>query len=373
MSSPQRRLASVVVVALVGLAACSSDDSPDIASDGQIPLPTDVAVADDVIIATEDGQLPTQSTVPDSIPAVDLPPEETIAPGTVPGEGESSESGEPATGTPIVTTIPPTVPVTAPAPDETPRIVSLSPSHTEMLFAMGAGDLVVAVAAENNFVADASGVEELSLELGNSLLGDAVAAFDPTLVIVGGDEPITAETVSAADLPLYLGQPASTLDEIARQVADLGELTGRDTEAAALNQQMQDSVSVILDDLGPLTDAGLTFFHEVDPTLVTFDDSIFLVGLFGELGLTNAYVSTGSPRLPQMTFDELAAADPDVITLGDIECCRVTVGSVAERPGWSDLTAVQNGAVVPLTDAQYQGWGPGVIDVLRLVADALTS
>lgn len=405
MARRHRQCSKLLIVALVALAACSSsDDTTDVSTETAV-LPTDVAVADDLIVATDDGLIPTPSTVPESIPAIDLPPDDPAAPAdpaptpesetdtgsepteaeaadtTAPSSGDGSGDGgedvqppaAPVPGEPLVITIPPSVEIEPPAANETPRIVSFSPSHTEMLFAMGAGELVVAVSPENNYVTAAAGREELSLELQTSLLGDLTAAFDPTLVIVSSDEPGTISTLGASGLPLYAAAPAASLDEIYRQVLDLGELTGRSGDAEALVEQMRSDMASILSGLGPLADGGLTFFHEVDPSLVTFDDSYFMVGLLSELGLTNVFVGDGSARFPQMTTAEIAAADPDVITLGDVECCRVTADSLRTRSGWDQLSAVRNGAIVPLTDAQYSGWGPGVIDMLRLVAAAMTA
>lgn len=382
------------------LAACSSnDDGPEASSSETFSLPTDVPAADDLFVGTDDGLIPSQSTVPASVPAIDLPPDErdpaeplpenasettlsgpgTTAPGTTgPGAAatpdETTEStAAPVPGEPLVTTIPATVPIEPPPAGVTPRVVSLSGSHTDMLFAMGAGDLVVAVALENNSVEAAVPLEDLALELQTTRLGELAAAYDPTLVIVGTNEPSALAVIGASDLPLHAGEPAATLAEIYRQVTDLGDLVDRPADAAALVERMQADVAEIVADLGSLVDAGLTFFHEVDPTLVTFDDSSFLVGLFSELGLTNVFTDRGEARFPQMTVDQLIAADPDVITLGDVECCRVTIDLVGARSGWSQIAAVQNGAVVPLTDAQYSEWGPGAIDVLRLVASAMAA
>lgn len=392
----QRQGRNLLLVSLLVLAACSSsDDGPDASSSEALSLPTDVPAADDLFVGTDDGLMPTQSTVPASVPAVDLPPDERNPVESLPEAGPDSTLAEPANvdtadqtadpddppastgapvpGEPLVTTIPATVPIEPPPAGVVPRVVSMSGSHTDMLFAMGAGDLVVAVALENNSVAEAAPLEDLALELQTSLLGELAAAYDPTLVIVGTDEPGALAAIGASALPLYAGEPAATLAEIYRQITDLGDLVDRTADAAALVERMQADVAEIIADLGPLVDAGLTFFHEVDPTLVTFDDSSFLVGLLAELGLTNVFTTSGDVGFPQMTADEVIAADPDVITLGDVDCCNVTIDLLRARSGWDQITAVQNGSVAPLTTAQFSEWGPGVVDVLRLVAAAMAS
>lgn len=380
-----------MVVSMLVLAACSSsDDGPEASSSETFSLPTDVPVADDLFVGTDDGLIPTQSTVPASVPAIDLPPDErdpeslpdtTLAgsDGATPDEETTDADAPPASsdtpvpGEPLVTTIPPTVPVEPPAAGVEPRVVSLSGSHTDMLFAMGAGDLVVAVAPENNAVAEAVPLEDLALELEASLLGESAAAYEPTVVVVGTDEPIALAAIGASGLPLYAGEPAATLGEIYEQIVDLGDLVDRPDDAASLVAQMQSDVAEIISELGPLVDDGLTFFHEVDPTLVTFDDSTFLVGLLSELGLTNVFTGGGDSRFPQMSAADVIAADPDVLTLGDVECCGVSIDVLRTRSGWDQMTAVQNDAVVPLSVAEFSEWGPGVIDVLRRVAAAMAN
>jgi len=144
---------------------------------------------------------------------------------------------------------------------------------------------------------------------------------------------------------------------------------GRPDLAEDLVGTMRADIDAIVASLpaGALDD-GLTFFHEIDPTLFTVGNDSYLSDVYQTVGLENIAGPGGPGQVTQLTSDEVIAADPDVIVLADSDCCGVTIDTLAGRPGWSEIDAIENGAVVAVTDPWFMRWGPRVVDLLRAVA-----
>ena len=252
------------------------------------------------------------------------------------------------------------------------RIVSLSPTHTEMLFAIGAADQLVAVDDFSNYPPEA-------LELPNELSGfepnvEAIAAFEPDLVVTGGDFTGLGDQLAEISIPHWDGPAAITIDDTYRQIAQLGEVTGHVAEAAELVGSMQARVDEIVV-TAARPDEPLEFYHELDPTFFSADSTTFIGEIYGLLGLRNiADQAEGeSFGFPQLNAEFIVSADPDLIFLADTKCCGETADTVASRPGWDAITAVQNGNVVEMDDDIASRWGPRIVDYLEDVAIAVAA
>ena len=323
----------------------SSDSGPDDFSpiDPGQPIVVPVTLGEDVVIATEDGSIPTTTTEPEVVAPPDQPP---------PVDGPTT----------TVARIP------VPAGAEIGRIVSMSPTHTETLFALGLGDFVVAVDVGSDYPAEAVGlqVDSLQADIANV---DPIVALDPDVVVLGDDPTGMADRLSAAGIASYSGASADSLDDVYAQIQDIAELVDRPDLGEQLVDQMKRDIDEIVDALpaGAL-DSGLTFFHEIDPSLFTPGRDSFFSDVYETLGLANIAGPAGAQQVVQMTNDQVIAADPDVIVLADAECCAVTPSRVADRPGWGDVSAVRNDAIVEINDALAGRWGPRVVELLRTVA-----
>jgi cobalamin transport system substrate-binding protein len=247
--------------------------------------------------------------------------------------------------------------------------VSLSPTATETLFAVGAGDQVVAVDDQSDFPAEAP-VTELS---GFEPNVEAIAEYQPDLVLASGDGP--SELTDGLDrlgVPVIVQSAATDLDDAYQQIEAIGAATGQSDEAATLVADMQDRITKVIADLpdGP----QLSVFHELGPDLYTASSDTFIGQIYAELGLANvadeAAEQAGTPY-PQVSVEYLLSADPDLVILADNQCCGVTIEQAADRPGWDALTAVQNGAVVVIDEDIASRWGPRVPDFVEAVADAI--
>jgi iron complex transport system substrate-binding protein len=258
----------------------------------------------------------------------------------------------------------------APAGDIPQRIVSLSPTATEMMFAIGAGDQLVAVDDQSNYPAEA-------LELPNELSGfepnvEAIAALEPDLVLIGGDFTGLGAQLDAVGIAWWDGPAALTIDDSYRQIEELGDATGNAEAADELVKDMQADIDEIVLSTPELV-VPLSAYHELDPTFFSADSTTFIGALYSLLGVQNiADTAEGnSGGFPQLNAEFIVSADPDLIFLADTKCCGESIDTVADRPGWGALTAVQNGNVFEMDDDIASRWGPRVVDYLRSVADAV--
>jgi len=289
--------------------------------------------------------------------------------GSAPADSASVDDGTEATS-------PATTPATEVTPDSsgvnsTPeRIVSLSPTHTEILFAIGAGDRLVAVDEFSDYPAEA-------LELPNELSGfepnvEAIAAYDPDLVIIGGDFTGLGDQLDAIGIAWWDGPAAATLDDTYTQIEQLGAATGQVAEAAELVAQMQSDIDAIVAET-VVPDEPLSLYHELDPTHFSADSTTFIGELYSLLGLQNIadQAEGDSGGFPQLNAEFIVSADPDLIFLADTKCCAETADTVAARDGWGGIAAVVNGNVIEMDDDIASRWGPRVVEYLAAVSAAV--
>jgi iron complex transport system substrate-binding protein len=284
----------------------------------------------------------------------------------------------PATTQPPATTA--TAPMTTAAPATTAaqadeavasKIMSLSPTATEMLYAIGAGDQVLAVDDFSNYPDEAAAkMQGLS---GFEPNVEAIAGLEPDLVVTDGTNADLLSQFDTLGIAHWEGPAAVTFDDIYTQIEQLGAATGHVAEAAELVGQMQADIATVIDGLPDLPEP-LTYYHELDPNgywSVTSDTFIGLV--YTEAGLENIAdaVGDGNPY-PQLNAEFIVSADPDLIFLACTKYCGETPETVAARPGWSAMSAVVNGNVIPMDDDIASRWGPRIVDYIEQVGAAVS-
>jgi iron complex transport system substrate-binding protein len=250
------------------------------------------------------------------------------------------------------------------------RIVSLTPTATEMLFAIDAGPQVVAVDDQSTYPADAPR-GELS---GFKPNAEAIAAKNPDLVVLSDNLDKIVEQLSALKIPVLMTPAAKTLDDTYTEIGQLGMLTGHQAEASALTERMKAEITKIVKSVPPRAEP-LSYYYELDPTLYSVTSKTFVGQLFAQFGMTNvadAADADGSKGgYPQLSAEALIKANPDMIFLADSKCCAQTAGTVKARKGWADVTAVKSGQIVALDDDIASRWGPRVVDLTQSIADAV--
>ena len=257
---------------------------------------------------------------------------------------------------------------TAGAADLPERIVSMSATATEMLFAIGAGDQVVAADQQSNFPEGAP-TSDLSAYEPNV---EAIASHDPDLVVVS-DADLEA-SLEQLGIVVFVAPPAEELEDVYEQLVELGEATGHGQEAEEVAEEIRAGIDEIVAEV-PDRAEPLTYFHELDSTLFSVTSDTFIGELYELAGLENvadaADADGQSGGYPQVTAEYLVDADPDLVFLADVKCCAQTVETFAARPGFADLTAVTEGRVVLLDDDVASRWGPRIVDFLRTIVDAV--
>lgn len=254
--------------------------------------------------------------------------------------------------------------------DERPEsIVSLSTVATEMLFAVGAGERVVAVDDQSNYPPEAP-MTDLS---GFTPNVEAILSYEPDLVFISYDPGELAASLGAVGVPVVSFGSAFTLDDTYRQIEAIGTITGQAEEAATLNEQIRTDLATVVEEAPELPE-DTDYYHEVDNTLYTATSTTFIgqvYGLFGLENIADAADEDGSAfGFPQLSAEYIVAEDPDMIFLGNT-LYGETAETVAARPGWDVLTAVQDAHIFELDSDIVSRWGPRVVDFAQSVADAL--
>lgn len=251
------------------------------------------------------------------------------------------------------------------------RIISLSPSSTEGLFAIGAGPQVVAVDEYSDFPA-AAPTTTLS---GFTPNVEAIVAFEPDLVIVSYDPGDLVASLAATGVQVLVLDAAVDLEDVLRQLTILGAVTGNVGAATDVVADLELRVANVLA-AAPILDEPLTYFHELDDTLFTVTSSTFVGSVYGLLGLVNV-ADAADPDgaafgYPQLSTEFLLSSDPDLVFLADSRCCDQDATTFAARPGFADLRAVVDGGVIVLDDDVASRWGPRIVDLLEQIAAAVT-
>jgi iron complex transport system substrate-binding protein len=255
--------------------------------------------------------------------------------------------------------------------DTTPqRIVSLAPSNTEILFAVGAGSQVVGRDEFSDYPPEAASISSIGGSFGEYNV-EAIVTLEPDLVLAAEINP--PELVQQLeDLGLtvyYLGNP-TTLEEMYENLETVAQLTGHD--ASGLVDSLKARVAAVDEKVMPLS-SRIPVFYEIDAT----DPSkpwTYGPGTFGDLLISRAggYNIGGiaSDPYPQISIEQVVAANPSVIILGD-SMWGVTAESVKARPGWETIPAVQSDQIFPFDDNLVSRPGPRLVDGLEQLAKLL--
>jgi iron complex transport system substrate-binding protein len=253
--------------------------------------------------------------------------------------------------------------------DEQPaRVVSISPTATEMLFAIGAGDQVVAADSYSNYPSDAPTTDLSAFEPNV----EAIASYEPDLVVYADDAGDLQKSLDKLKIPALSEPAAVTLNDVYDEMEQLGQATGHADEAAAANGDLRSKISSVVEDVGDAGD-GMSYYYELDDTFYSVTSDTFIGNVLGELGLTNIAdeAKGASSGYPQLSAEYIVDADPDLILLADTKCCGQTAAKIAKRPGWQDLSAVRTDGVVALDDDIASRWGPRIADLLEQVGQAV--
>jgi iron complex transport system substrate-binding protein len=252
------------------------------------------------------------------------------------------------------------------------RIISLAPSNTEILFAIGAGDQVVGRDGASDYPAEAASLESV----GDTFAGlntETIISLEPDLVLAAEITPVEyiAELEALGINIFWLANP-DDINGLYTNLDIVGQLTGHQEDAAALTESLQARVAAVGSAIANVTETP-TVFYELDASDPnapwTAGAGTFIDVLINSAGGQNVGAVL-SGDYAQISIEELLVQNPQFILLGDA-AYGVTVESVGERAGWGEIAAVQNGNVYPFDDNLVSRPGPRLVDALEQLAALL--
>jgi iron complex transport system substrate-binding protein len=250
------------------------------------------------------------------------------------------------------------------------RIVSLSPTATEMLYAIGAGDQVVAVDDASDYPEGTPMSGTLSADAPSV---DAIVAQRPDLVLVHLDNAGVVAGLAERKVPVLHLPAAEKLDDSYAQLEQLGRATGHAAEATAVVDEMKLDIQQLVAQV-PARPTPVRIFHEIDGDLFTTTSATFIGELYRLAGLENIADGAGDGSgYPQISSDEVLDRNPDWIFVAHAPTGTDALGLLAGRSGWAGIRAVQANQVVQLDPEIASRWGPRTVDLLRAILTATTA
>jgi len=239
--------------------------------------------------------------------------------------------------------------------DRPTRILSLSPSATEMLYAIGAGRQVVGVDKYSTWPPNAPRT---------SFTGYETSAEDylpkhPDLVILAFNTGHLVAQLQKLHIPTLVLAPASTIADAEDQIVELGAATGHASGAKTAVSGINGDLTRVVHSVGD-HGRGATYYVEIDQTYYSATSKTFIGALFSRFKMVNiadAASRTGS-AYPQLSAEYVIKANPDYVFLADTVCCGQSAKTFAARPGFSVLRAVRLGHVIAVNDSVASEWGP---------------
>lgn len=252
-------------------------------------------------------------------------------------------------------------------PERPERIVSLSPSATEILFAIGAGDQVVAVDEWSTYPTNAP-VTDLS---GFEPNIEAITSYEPDLVVISNDINDIVASLGALDIPVLVSPAPLDIESGYDGMAALGLATGRADETAAAVADLRAAIDEAL--AAAPKDAQVRVYHELDNTFYAASSHSFIGSIYSAMGAVNIAdeADADATGYPQLTEEAIITADPELIVISDLS--TYTAEDVAARPGWAGIDAVTEGVIVAVNADLASRWGPRLPELITSLADALNA
>ncbi|MSV97160.1 MAG: ABC transporter substrate-binding protein [Actinobacteria bacterium] len=250
------------------------------------------------------------------------------------------------------------------------RIISLSPSATETLFAIGAGPQVIAVDDLSNFPTNAP-ISKLSAFSSNV---EALLNYRPDLIILNADATKAIEVKAALEklkIKVFLEKAPKDLSQVYLEITALGRATGNLTSAQTVVTTMKSKIRAAIK--SGRQAKKISFFHELDNTLYTATSDTFIGKVYKDFNLTNVAdpaASADSAGYPQLQSEYLIKSNPRIIFLSDAQYGE-SLATLMKRPGWNGISAVSKKSVIALPEDIPSRWGPRLVDFYEFIAAAI--
>ena len=248
------------------------------------------------------------------------------------------------------------------------RVISLSATATESLFAIGAGRQVVAVDDRSDYPKSAP---RTTLS-GFTPNVEAIAAYRPDLVVIAYDPKGLSSALGRLGITVIVQDAAKSFKGAYQQIRQLGIVTGHEAAATRVIRSMKTKINGVVRDSRE-RGRTLSVYHELTPDFFAASSKSFVGKVYEALGMRNIAdeADRAGTGYPQLSAEYILAADPDVVVLADSICCGQKPSTVAARPGWDRISAVRSGSIVRIDDSIASRWGPRLVNFFRAMASAL--
>jgi iron complex transport system substrate-binding protein len=258
-------------------------------------------------------------------------------------------------------------------------VVSMSPTATETLYAIGAGHQVQAVDKDSDF--PTKGLPTKRIDALNPSVEAVVGickttathpSAKPDLVIISYDANQIKEKLTAVGVKVVEQDPPSNVAGALTQIRQLGTLTGHAAKANALATSIKTTIAKDIASIPSHKGKTLNAYYELDPTFYSLTSSTFVGALLKSLGVVNiadAESTTADAGYPKLSAEYIVSANPKIVFLADTLCCKASQSTLAKRPGFSKIAAVADHDVIGLSDDVASRWGPR----LSLLMNELTT
>ena len=249
------------------------------------------------------------------------------------------------------------------------RIVSLSPTATETLFAIGAGPQVVAVDDQSDYPKSAPKT--------------TLSGFTPNVEAIASYRPGPRRHLVQPPWPGRVAEPAADPGDLPRRAEGRRGRVPADPPARprhrARGRAPPASSASMKTRIGTIVRAArgkagrLSVYHELTPDFYSASSQIVRRKVYAALGLENIAdeADSSGTGFPQLSAEYIVASSPDVIVLADSVCCGQKPSTVAARPGWERINAVRTGSIVRVHDSIASRWGPRLVSFFRAMSAAL--
>lgn len=245
------------------------------------------------------------------------------------------------------------------------RIISLSPTATEMLFAIGAGGNVVAVDSHSNFPKDAPLTKLSALEPNL----EAIASYKPNLVIIAFEIGNLKVDLNAVGIEVLMLPATPTVEDALKQILEIGDITGNEENAEKLVVKIRSQMKTI--SLQRKGKPKFSVYHELDENYYSPSTWSFLGNIYDILGFKNIAdeADTAKTGYPKLSAEYIMVSNPDIIVTSGLKNDKQL--KFASRAGWNAIKAVQNEAIISVEPDIAGRWGPRLIDFCEQIIHKL--
>jgi iron complex transport system substrate-binding protein len=238
------------------------------------------------------------------------------------------------------------------------RILCLSASATQMLYAIGAGSQVVGVDKYSTYPPDAPRTKFTGYESS----AEDYLYLKPDLVIFAFQTGTLVQQLQTLHIPVLLLPPATSIANVDSQLAELGTATSHEAGARSVQSSLQAHLAAAVRGAGD-AGRGRTYYIEIDPTYYTATSATFIGAEFSLFGMRDIANSAGhGSAYPQISAEYVLKENPDYVFLADTVCYQQDASTFAHRPGFSVLGAVKLHHVIGVNDSVASQWGPHTIE-----------